>query len=123
MGGVVCGGEVGAAALLSRVSKYLYDRGRWREKEPVDETAYAFRKKVLGDRHPDTIGSKASLATTDHEQGRYAEAEKIKLEVLVLRREGIGERHPYTILSMAELAAAYHTMMMLLGRLYPERLS
>jgi tetratricopeptide (TPR) repeat protein len=104
----LCRGEVEAAALLSGVSDYLFDRGRWREKEPVDKKAYAFRKQVLGEKHPDTIWSMASLATTYHARGRYDEAEKIKVEVLALRREVLGEKHPDTIWSMASLAATYH---------------
>jgi tetratricopeptide (TPR) repeat protein len=104
----LCGGEVEAAALLSRVSDYLYDRGRWREKEPVDEKAYAFRKKVLGEKHPDAITSMADLATTYHAQGRYDEAEKISVEVLALGRGVLGDRHPDTTRNMADLAATYH---------------
>ncbi|KAK8031893.1 hypothetical protein PG990_001627 [Apiospora arundinis] len=101
-------GEEKVAALLTRVSNYLYERGRWREKEPVDKTALSLRTKVLGEKHPDTIRSMAELATTYHTQGRYDEAEKIYLEVLGLRREVLGEKHPDTITSMAELAATYH---------------
>jgi tetratricopeptide (TPR) repeat protein len=104
----LCGGEVEAAAFLSGVSDYLFDRGRWREKEPVDEKAHAFRKKVLGERHRDTIRSMAKLAVTYYAQGRYDEAEKIKVEVLGLRREVLGEKHPDTIRSMAELAVTYY---------------
>jgi hypothetical protein len=48
--------------LLTRVSDYLYDRGRWREKEPVDERVYELRREVLGERHPDTIRSMGYLA-------------------------------------------------------------
>ena len=107
-GARLCEGEVKAAALLARVSSYLHDRGRWREKEPVDEGAYEYRKKVLGEKHPDTIRSMGELAATYHEQGRYDEAKKIKGEVLALRREILGEKHPDTIGSMAGLAAAYH---------------
>ncbi|KAL8318561.1 hypothetical protein RB597_005713 [Gaeumannomyces tritici] len=102
----LCGKEE-AAALLTRVSDYLYDRGRWREKEPVDERAYGLRKKVLGDKHPDTIRSMAELATTYGCQGRYDEAEKMHMEVLVLRRDVLGDKHPDTIRSMAELATTY----------------
>ncbi|KAL8296023.1 hypothetical protein RB600_001489 [Gaeumannomyces tritici] len=103
-------GEKEAAALLSRISDYLYDRGRWREKEPVDERAYGLRKRVLGDKHPDTIGSMAELATTYYKQGRYDEAEKISVEVLALRRDVLGDKHPDTIRSMANLAATYHAL-------------
>ena len=42
----LCRCSVEAANLLSRVSDYLYDRGRWREREPVDERAYEFRKAL-----------------------------------------------------------------------------
>ncbi|KJZ70283.1 hypothetical protein HIM_10327 [Hirsutella minnesotensis 3608] len=104
----LCEGEVEAAALLARVSDYLHDLGRWREKEPVDESAYEYRKKVLGERHPNTIRSMASLATTYHAQGRYDEAEKTSVEVLALRRDVLGEKHPDTIRSMALLAVTYH---------------
>ncbi|KAK4194502.1 putative kinesin light chain [Triangularia verruculosa] len=104
----LCRGGVEAAALLTRVSDYLYDRGRWREKEPVDLRAYEYRRELLGDKHPDTIWSMALLATTYHAQGRYNEAEKIKVEVLALRRDVLGDKHPDTIGSMAELATIYH---------------
>ncbi|KAK3687190.1 hypothetical protein B0T22DRAFT_121957 [Podospora appendiculata] len=104
----LCEGEIEASGLLSRVSDYLYDRGRWREKEPVDKRAYEFRRKRLGEKHPDTIRSMASLADTYHAQGRYEEAEKIKVEVLALRRDVLGEKHPDTIRSMADLARTYH---------------
>ncbi|GKT50513.1 kinesin light chain [Colletotrichum spaethianum] len=96
------------ANLLSRVSDYLFDRGRWNEKEPVDRKAFSIRQRILGERHPDTIWSIASLATTYHAQGRYDEAEKIYTEVLELRQEVLGRRHPDTIGSMAELALTYH---------------
>ena len=105
----LCEGEAEASGLLSRVSDYMYDRGRWREKEPVDKRVYEFRRKRLGEKHPDTIRSIANLATTYHAQGRYEEAEKISVEVLALRRDVLGEKHPDTIQSMASLATIYHT--------------
>ncbi|RYP55419.1 hypothetical protein DL770_010923 [Monosporascus sp. CRB-9-2] len=65
----ICMRAVKASDLLTRVSDYLFDRGRWREKEPVDKRAYELRREVLGDKHPDTIRSMADLATTYHKQG------------------------------------------------------
>jgi hypothetical protein len=35
------------------------------------------RKRVLGDKHPDTLNSIANLAVTYRNQGRWTEAEKI----------------------------------------------
>ncbi|KAH7490511.1 hypothetical protein FOMA001_g2273 [Fusarium oxysporum f. sp. matthiolae] len=104
----VSGTKVVTATLLRRVSLFLYDRGRWREKEPVDGRILDLRREVLGEKHPDTIWSMADLAVTYHAQGRYDEAERLKDEALELRREVVGEKHPDTIKSMADLAATYH---------------
>ncbi|KAM0348450.1 hypothetical protein ACHAP4_010965 [Fusarium culmorum] len=104
----VSGRETETASLLQRVSYFLYERGRWREKEPVDSRGWDLRRRKLGEKHPDTISSMADLATTYHQQGRSDEDEKLKDEVLDLRREALGQKHPDTIWSMAELAATYH---------------
>ncbi|KAL9573929.1 hypothetical protein ACKAV7_001921 [Fusarium commune] len=100
--------EAETSTLLQRVSYFLYKRGRWREKEPVDRRALDLRREVLGEEHPDTMWSMADLAVTYHQQGRYDKAESIYQEVLELRREVLGETHPDTISSMADLATIYH---------------
>ncbi|KAI7766566.1 hypothetical protein LZL87_014341 [Fusarium oxysporum] len=104
----VGGTEIETATLIQRVSRFLHDRGRWREKGPMDSRAWDLRRRMLGVRHSDTIWSMASLGATYHAQGRYDEAEKLKDEALALRREVLGEKHPDTIRSMAELAVTYH---------------
>ncbi|RKL04135.1 hypothetical protein BFJ70_g17220 [Fusarium oxysporum] len=104
----VSGTEIKTATLLARVSYFLYDRGRWREREPVASHAWGLQRKVLGEKHPDTIRSMASLATTYHAQGRNDKAESFKKKALELRRETLGEKHPDTIKSLADLAATYH---------------
>ncbi|KAH6871130.1 hypothetical protein B0T10DRAFT_500781 [Thelonectria olida] len=104
----ICGKEVEISNLLSRVSNYLYDRGRWREKGQVDARALRLRLGVLGEKHQDTIWSMGELATTYYQQGRYDEAEEIYVKVLELRREVLGEKHPDTIWSIGELATTYY---------------
>lgn len=64
----VSGTEIETATLLERVSDFLNERGRWREKEPVDRRAWGLRRGVLGEKHPETIRSMADLAATYHEQ-------------------------------------------------------
>lgn len=90
--------------LLTRVSDYLYDWGRWREKEPVDKRVYELRREVLGEKDPITIWSMADLPTTYHVQGQYDEVEPIFIKVLELRREVLGETHPESLRAMHELA-------------------
>jgi tetratricopeptide (TPR) repeat protein len=104
----VSGTKVVTATLLRRVSHFLYDRGRWREKEPVDGRILDLRREVLGEKHSDTIWSMADLAATYHAQGRYNEAEGIYRKVLNIQREVLGEKHPDTIRSMASLASTYY---------------
>ncbi len=93
----LCEREREVSALLIRVSDYLYDRGRWREKEVIDKRVYTLRKRQLGGRHLDTVWSMADLAATYYELGRYQEAERINTEVLALRREILGNKHPDTV--------------------------
>ncbi|CAG1980898.1 unnamed protein product [Fusarium graminearum] len=100
--------KIETATLFQRVSGFLYDRGRWKEKEPVDKKALELRQEVLGEKHAGTISSMASLATTYYEQGRYDEAETLRDKALRLRREVLGERHQDTISSMADLAEMCH---------------
>ncbi|KAF7519720.1 hypothetical protein PCG10_009763, partial [Penicillium crustosum] len=94
--------------LLTQVSGYFYDCGRWIDKQPVDERAYELRQQVLGEEHPDTIQSLANLASTYHAQGRYSEAEPMDVKALALRQQVLGEEHPDTIESLANLATTYY---------------
>lgn len=100
-------GEEDVAKLLVRVSNYLYGRGRWTERETVDEGILKLRKAALGPQHLGTIASQARLSVTYYGLGRYKEAEQIQLEVLALRRKLLGDRHPDTIWSMTTIATTY----------------
>ncbi|KAK1249773.1 hypothetical protein MKX08_009776 [Trichoderma sp. CBMAI-0020] len=100
--------QIETADLLYDASRFLYDRGRWRECERLDERVLQYRQKTLGDTHPETIQAIASLAATYHEQGRYSEAERLKAQVLDNRREILGDRHPDTIQAIANVASTYH---------------
>ncbi|KAH7010347.1 hypothetical protein EDB80DRAFT_420649 [Ilyonectria destructans] len=104
----LCEKEVEASNLLRRVSNYLFDCGRWREKERVDVKVLELQREVLGEEHPDTISCMGNLGTTYHSQGRYNEAEEITVKALKLQQEVLGEEHPDTIRVMGCLAAIYH---------------
>ncbi|KAM0273517.1 hypothetical protein ACHAQH_008313 [Verticillium albo-atrum] len=60
----LCGKLIDTAELLRRISYFLYDRGRWQERQLVDKRGQGMRCDVLGERHPDTIESMADFATT-----------------------------------------------------------
>lgn len=93
--------------LFTRVSKFLFDRGRWREMEVVDKRLLEFNRKTLGEKHPDTISSIHSLAVAYGLQGRYKEAEALQVQGLELQRKILGHRHLFTIWSTSNLSSTY----------------
>ncbi|KAM0270685.1 hypothetical protein ACHAPA_003160 [Fusarium lateritium] len=99
--------EIKTASMLERVSYFLYERGRWREREPVNSRTWSLRRQVLKENHPDTIRSMADLGATYFSQGRYTEAQDMAIKVLEIRQEVLGE-HPETIRSMADLGLTYY---------------
>jgi Tetratricopeptide repeat len=62
------------------------------------------QKKVLGEKHPETIRAMANLALTWWQQGRSSEAEKLRVDALELRKKVLGEKHPDTITVMDNLS-------------------
>ncbi len=76
----------------------LYDAAR-----PLQEVALATRRRVLGDKHPDTLASRNSMGTLLQFQGKYAEAEGHLREALEGRRRTLGEDHPDTLESLSNL--------------------
>lgn len=97
------------AALLSKVSAFLSDRGRWWEREPVDMRTLEIRREVLGAEHPDTLSSLRSLATTYRETGRWVEAEMLGVQVLETAQRVLGPEHEITCCSMTNLALTYNS--------------
>ena len=57
-------GEKRMLTLLERVSGFMYNKGRWRKKEPVNKKVLQLRRKVFGEKYLDTIRSMANLAAT-----------------------------------------------------------
>jgi hypothetical protein len=62
------------------------------------------RKRLLGDDHPDTLRSMASLAVTYGNQGRWDDAATLGVMVVEKMKWVLGDAHPDTIMSMKHLA-------------------
>lgn len=62
------------------------------------------RKKVLGQKHPNTLTNMANLASTYRNQGRWKEAEDLFVLAMETRKRVLGQEHPSTLTSMANLA-------------------
>ena len=62
------------------------------------------QRRVLGDDHPDTLTSRATLAWLAARQGRNDEAEEVYRQVLADRTRVLGAHHPGTEATRDELA-------------------
>ncbi len=62
--------------LAWKVGNCLDSDGRWKEAETLLVQVMEFRKKVLGDEHPDTLTSMNNLALLFDSQGKYEAADE-----------------------------------------------
>jgi tetratricopeptide (TPR) repeat protein len=68
----------------------------------------AFREKILGPYHPDTLTSRAGLGSVYRSEGDLAGAIPLLSETLDVRERVLGPDHRDTLTSRHELAHAYH---------------
>ena len=66
------------------------------EMTKMQEEVLAKHKAILGDDHPETLGSMDNLAWTYQQQGKSAEA-KMQEEVFPKRKVILGDDHPDTL--------------------------
>jgi hypothetical protein len=63
----------------------------------------AVRRRILGDDHPDTLTSRATLARLAARQGRRAEAVELYRQLLADRSRVLGAGHPDAVAVRNEL--------------------
>ena len=79
---------------------------RYADAERLTREVLADRHRLLGDDHPDTLTSRATLARLAARQGRRAEAEELYRQVIADRTRILGASHPDTAAARTELAQA-----------------
>ncbi len=95
------------ASIRHTLGKTYLTVGRYDEAEPHIKRTHQICQEQLGEEHPDTLSSCASLALLYLRQGRYAEAEPLFREILNGRIRVLGEEHLDTISSMYWLGVQY----------------
>jgi tetratricopeptide (TPR) repeat protein len=98
-----------AAALFHEAGRYLIERGRSREAQPLLQQALIMRERHLGPEHTATADTTDRLARCLKYQGKYSEAEPMYLRALAIREQQLGPTHPKTALSLNNLALLYKT--------------
>ncbi|MFO0859473.1 MAG: tetratricopeptide repeat protein [Phycisphaerales bacterium] len=72
---------------------------------PLQESALATRRRVLGEEHPDTLTSINNMGFLLEAQGKLDQAEPYYREALEKRRRVLGEEHPSTLTSISNMGA------------------
>ena len=98
---------VAKASLLHSTASFMLSQGQWNKAEELQQQAVVIRKWVLGQEHPSTLTSVASLASTYRNQGRWKEAEELEVQVMETSKRVLGQEHPDTLTSVANLASTY----------------
>ena len=84
----------------------LGQQRRYAEAEQLSREVLADRRRLLGEDHPDTLTSRATLACLAARQGRRAEAEELYRQVIADRTRVLGASHPDTAAVRSEFAPA-----------------
>jgi non-specific serine/threonine protein kinase/serine/threonine-protein kinase len=85
------------AQLRQALANRYRDLGLFDEAMPLQESALATRRRVLGEEHPDTLVSLGNMGRQLESQGKLAEAELCFREALEKFRRVLGEEHPDTL--------------------------
>jgi tetratricopeptide (TPR) repeat protein len=96
-----------ARNLLNQAGKYFYQRGQYKEAEPLWNSALAMCERVLGPEHPNTLTSLNNLAALYRSQGKYEQAEPLYQRALAGRQRVLGPEHPNTLNIVNNLANLY----------------
>ncbi|KDQ49043.1 hypothetical protein JAAARDRAFT_144019 [Jaapia argillacea MUCL 33604] len=82
---------------MANLAATYCNQERWNEAEGLQIAVMEARKRLLGEEHPDTLGSMGNLALTYKNQGRWKEAEGLEMAVMKARKRLLGEEHPDTL--------------------------
>jgi len=93
------------AEALNREVVAAHARGAAHEAIDPAARALAIRRRVLGEAHPQTLGSINNMGFVLKSQGRLGEAEPYYREALEGSRRVLGEAHPQTLTSINNMGA------------------
>jgi len=99
--------SLAATSIRGILAVTLCNQGQWKEAEALQVQIMQTRKRVLGQQHPDTLGSMNNLALTYWNQGRLKEAEELLMQVMETNSRVLGQEHPETLTSRSNLAEVY----------------
>ena len=92
---------------MSALACLYENQGKYDLAEPLSVDCLKQRKAILGESHPDTLGSVNNLAGLYKKQGKYDLAEPLYVDCLKQSKAILGDSHPDTLTSINNLAGLY----------------
>lgn len=93
--------------LIWKCAMALHSDGQYSESEELFVQVRQTRRRVLGDKDPDTLTSMEKLALSFYKQGKLWPAEELFMEVIDGRKITLGAEHVDTLSSMRKLASVF----------------
>ena len=91
------------AHMMDTVGRVYESLGLYDRAEPMLMSALEIRRRVLGDRHPDTLRSINNAGSLRHNQGKLEDAERYHREALEGFRRVLGDDDPDTLRAMKNM--------------------
>jgi tetratricopeptide (TPR) repeat protein len=95
------------ASIRRTIGNTYMDLGLFPEAQRQWERTLELQRRVLGEKHPETLQSMNQLALLYLRQGSYEQAEPLFTKVLEAQRSALGEEHVDTMDTMNNLAVLY----------------
>ncbi|MBV9082178.1 MAG: serine/threonine protein kinase [Acidobacteriaceae bacterium] len=95
------------AAIRQTIGDTYTDLGLYSEAQTQVERALTIRRRVLGDKHPDTLTSMQKLSLLCWYRAKYSDAEPLLIQVVNTRRHLLGNANRDTLSAMNDLALLY----------------
>jgi serine/threonine-protein kinase len=92
------------ARMLEALGQIQLRLGRYRDAGRMIDRAYQIRRRVFGDRHPETAQSYRSMALVLRTDSRAREADSLYRLALAIQREQLGDESPAVAETLLDLA-------------------
>ncbi|KAJ7810086.1 hypothetical protein B0H14DRAFT_2379321 [Mycena olivaceomarginata] len=88
----------------------FWEGGKYKQTEKLLEEVLKKEKQLLGDNHPDTLGTMGNLANIYSDLGELRKAEELSVIVLEKQKQLLGDDHSDTLHTMSNLARTYSAL-------------
>src|SRR5580658_3738389 len=95
------------AAIRDTIGQTYLDLGLYPEARMQLQRALELRRRMLGEKSPETLRTMSRLGYAGYLQGKYPEAEPLLSHALEVQRRVLGPDNPDTLSSMSDLATVY----------------